>query len=123
MQTEDLDFEIKLYKALIEEKPEFVEALIALGNAYTEKGLYDKGLVIDLKLVNMKPDDEMVHYNLACSYSLLNMKEPAIESLKKAVSLGYHDITYMNEDTDLDNIRKEDGYKNIVSDMRAYSAL
>lgn len=118
MQTEDLDFEIKLYKALIEEKPEYIEALIVLGNAYTEKGLYEKGLEIDLKLVHMKPDDEVVYYNLACSYSLLNMKEPALAALQKAVSLGYHDIAYMYEDTDLDNIRKEDVFESIVSCMK-----
>jgi len=42
-----------------------------LGNAYTENGMYAKGLLVDLKLSRLKPNDPLVHYNLARSYALL----------------------------------------------------
>ena len=37
---EDLDFEIKFCEGLIAKKPDFVEALVLLGDLYTKKGMY-----------------------------------------------------------------------------------
>ena len=47
------------------------------------------------------------HYNLACTYSLLNQKKEAITAFEKSVALGYNDYYHILGDTDLDNIRKE----------------
>jgi len=103
----NLDFEIGFFEGIIEKKPDFIEALIALGENYTRKGLYGKGLATDKKLALLRPEDETVHYNLACDYSLLKEPELCLEALEKAIDLGYDDFKYMLEDPDLEYIRKD----------------
>lgn len=100
------DFEILFYEKLLEKRPNFIQALSCLGEAYTRKGFYEEGLKIDRKLVQLKPEDPIVHYNLACSLSLVGKAEEALEELKKAVLLGYDDFSYLLEDPDLENVRK-----------------
>ena len=115
---EDLDFEISFYEQLLKKKPDFTNALIALGDAYTRKGRYKDGLEIDQRLVKLKPDDATVHYNLACSYSLLKMADPCISALRKAIHLGYHDFVFMQKDPDLEFIRKDPRFKEIFSEHK-----
>jgi len=105
------DFEIKFYKKLLERKPDFTDALHALGNAYTRKGLYEESLQIDQRLSEIKPNDPIVFYNLACGYSLVGKIDDALKCLKKAVILDYNDYSYMEEDPDLDNLRKDPRYR------------
>ena len=105
------DFEINFYKKLLERKPDFADALHALGNAYTRRGLYEEGLEIDRQLSIIKPDDPIVFYNLACSYSLVGKIDEALRCLKKAVILDYDDFSYMEEDPDLENVRRDPRYK------------
>ncbi len=100
------DFEINFYENLLKQKPNFVQALSCLGEAYTKKGFYKEGLEIDKKLVQLRPEDSVARYNLACSFSLLKEEEKALEELKKAVLFGYDDFSYILKDTDLENIRK-----------------
>ncbi|MCK4463634.1 MAG: hypothetical protein KAU58_04920 [Candidatus Omnitrophica bacterium] len=112
---EDLDFEISFYEDILKEKSDHLEALIALSDAYTKKGLYKEGLKIDEKLAKLKPDDQVVHYNLACSYSLLKISDLCLEALGKAIHLGYRDFTFMEEDPDLEFIRKDPRYRELLS--------
>lgn len=113
-EKDDLDFEISFYEALIKDKPDFVDALIPLANAYTKRGLYKKGLEVDKRLVGLRPDDEMVHYNLACSYSLLGNIDLALKTLEKAMELGYRDFNWMEKDKDLENLRNDKRYKELL---------
>lgn len=109
------DFEISFCEKLIETNPDFVEALICLGNAYTQKGLFNKGLEIDLKLSKLRPYDPFVYYNLSCSYSLLNRVEKSLSCLKKSILLGYSDFEYLVQDRDLDNLCSDYRFKKFFS--------
>ncbi len=100
------DFEIFFYENILKERPEFVNALISLGDAYTRRGLYQEGLAVDRKLASLRPDDPIVHYNLACSLSLVGNPEESLKELKKAILLGYDDFSYILEDVDLKNVRE-----------------
>ncbi|MXV49917.1 transglutaminase domain-containing protein [Pedobacter sp. HMF7647] len=60
-------------------------------------------------------------YNLSCTYSLLNDKRMAIESLERSINAGYTNYNHIQEDTDLDNIRNEQGYKDIFEKLRRTS--
>lgn len=100
------DFETNFYENLLKQRPNFIQALSCLGDVYTKKGFYKKGLDIDKKLVELKPEDPIIRYNLACSFSLLKEEERALEELKKAVLYGYDDFSYILKDADLKNIRR-----------------
>ena len=103
----DKDFEIQFYEGLIQKKPDFVQALMALGDLYTKKRLYEKGLMIDEKLSQLRPDDPTIFYNLACSYSLLEDTNKAFRSIKQAINCGYDNFYYLEQDHDLANLRKD----------------
>ena len=110
----DYDFEIIFFEKLLEKRPSFIQALIALGNVYTQKGDYEKGLEIDLRLRELRRDDPTVHYNLACSYSLLGRIEDALLSLKRAINLGYEDFDYLLRDPDLENLKKDKRFRHLL---------
>jgi len=118
VEREVLDFEIVFYERLLKDKPDFVEVLVALGDAYTRKGLYEKGLEVDKRLSVMRPNDAYVQYNLACSLSLLSELDEAIAALKKAISLGYCDFAYMEKDPDLDNVKRDSRYQKLFGSRR-----
>jgi tetratricopeptide (TPR) repeat protein len=114
MSEKDLDFEISFYERLLEKKPDFIEALIVLGDSYSKKGWFEKGLEVDKKLVTLRPDDPVIHYNLACDYSLLKAPKLSFHSLEKALQLGYDDFEFMSEDPDLQFIREDKRFKELV---------
>lgn len=117
MIKEDLDFQINFYEGLIKDKPDYIQALVILGDAYSRKKLYYKTLKIDQRLVELKPQSPDFHYNLACSYSCLGEIELAFESLKRALKLGYTDLNFMDTDEDLKNIRKDKRYQEIKTKL------
>jgi len=102
---EQLEFEIAFYERLLETYPDFPEALSALGEAYTRRGWHEKGLAVDLKLIQLRKSDPVVWYNLACSYALLKRSDDSFEALRHAISLGYDDFDYLLKDPDLEALR------------------
>lgn len=114
---EDINFEISFYESLLQKDPGFIDALIPLAENYTRAGRYEDGLKIDLKLSELLPKDPTIHYNLACSYSLLNKIPEAVETLKKALTLGYKDFEHMKEDPDLSNLRSHPDYQELKKDF------
>ncbi|MFA6281078.1 MAG: hypothetical protein WCY05_01085 [Candidatus Omnitrophota bacterium] len=112
------DFEIKFYEGLLSKAPNFFHALASLGDAYTRKGFYQEGLEVDRKLVNMKPEDPIVHYNFACSLSLSGDIDEAFKELKRAVLLGYDDFSYIVKDPDLENLRKHARFADFFSKIK-----
>ena len=113
IEKEDLDFEISFYEGLLKDNPNFISVLHALSDVYTKKGLFEKGLITDRKLAQLRPDDPLVFYNLACDYSLLNKIENSFSCLKQALDLGYDDFDYLEKDPDLVNLRQDPCYKKL----------
>ena len=117
-----LEFEISFYEKLLHAYPDFVDVLIPLGDAYTRRGLHDKGLQVDLRLTQLRKDDALTWYNLACSYSLLNHLDDAIEALRHAATLGYRDMSYLQKDPDLLNVRRSPKYRQFLESLAALAA-
>jgi tetratricopeptide (TPR) repeat protein len=113
-----LDLEIAFMEGLAGRDPGYVEALLILAEDYTRRERFVEGLRIDERLCQLRPQDPMVHYNLACSHSLTGQLDLAVEMLKKAFHLGYADFEAMAKDPDLKNIREHPEYKKIC--VRAF---
>ncbi len=114
----DTDFEIAFYNGILQKKPDFIEAMMALGDLYTNAGMYSEGMAIDEKLVQLRPDDPVVLYNLACSYSLLNQINEAYRSVKKAINCGYSDFDHLERDQDLLNLRGDRRFQTYYSRVK-----
>lgn len=116
-EKEDLEFEIFFFEGVTRRDPDFIEALQILGDGYTKTGQWEKGLKIDKRLARLCPDNPLVFYNLACSYSLMGKLDEAIAALTKAVNLGYDDGQWLNKDPDLENLRCDKRFARIREDL------
>ena len=90
------------------------DVLRAQASNLTTKGLLKEGLKVDQKLVQVRPADPTAHYNLACRYALMRQPDLALTTLRKAVELGYRDFRYMIQDRDLDSIRKDPRFRDLL---------
>jgi tetratricopeptide (TPR) repeat protein len=115
---DNIDFEIELYEKTLKESPDFVEAMMALADLYTKKGLYREGLHLDERLSRLRPDDPMIFYNLACSYALLNNQYAALNAIKKAIELGYDDFDYLYNDHDLSSLLADKDFLEYLKDVQ-----
>jgi tetratricopeptide (TPR) repeat protein len=116
-EQNQLDFELEFFGRILERHSDFVDVLRVQGNNLTLKGRYAEGLQIDKRLVGLRPGDALAHYNLACSYALLKRPEQALKTLRRAVELGYRDFRYMREDRDLDSIRHDPRFRQLIREF------
>ena len=112
-QERDLDIEIGFLEGVVRRDPDYVEALQVLGDDYTQRGKLEEGLVVDIQLSRLRPEDALVHYNLGCSYALTGQFERAVGELDRAITLGYRDFKWMARDPDLKLLRRHRLYKQI----------
>ncbi len=117
-REDDADFEIRFYESILKETPDFIEALIAVGDLYTQKGLVKQGLDADQRLSKLRPDDGTILYNLACSYSLLEQTDKAFGAMKLALECGYDDLNYLEVDDDLEHLRKDERFQEYLTRYR-----
>jgi tetratricopeptide (TPR) repeat protein len=117
-ELRDLDVEILFLEGLVQRDSRYIEALQILGDDYTRRGRFQDGLRIDERLCRLRPRDPMVHYNLACSYSLTQQCALAAQALDTAINLGYNDFDWMARDPDLQPLRDHAGYKKIQAKIR-----
>lgn len=98
--------------------PGNLEALAELGHVYTRQGEYARGLAIDRKLVELVPHDPTARYNLACSLALLGARDEALDTLGRAIELGYDDAEHLTADEDLESLREDPRFVELVARLR-----
>ncbi len=116
MDQTQLDFELEFFQGILARHADYVEVLRALGQLLTLKSRYAEVMQIDKRLVQLRPNDPLAHYNLACSYALLKQANLSIKTLQRAVELGYRDFRYMREDRDLESIRHDPRFRKLIQE-------
>jgi len=109
-----LDFEVALLETASRESSDNFEVLFHLGNAYTRSGRYAEGLNVDMKLCSLAPGNPVVHYNLACSLSLLRRIDESLAALRKSLELGYSEFQSIRRDPDMENARRDSRFGKIL---------
>jgi tetratricopeptide (TPR) repeat protein len=117
-EQRDLDTRIDFIEGLIRRDPNYVDALQLLGDHYTQRGRYTEGLQVDERLARLDPENALVFYNLACSYSLTDQFDRAALALGKALDLGYRDFSWLARDPDLKKFRQQPAYDEIKAKIR-----
>jgi predicted esterase len=69
----------------------------------------------------MAPNNPRVFYNLACVHALNRDRSRALEALKRAVEKGFKDAAALESDKDLDALRNDPAYKQIVEELKKSS--
>ena len=112
------DFELRFLEGVVGSDPTHEEALMLLGHAYTERGDYRKGLQIDERLVQLLPENPTAFYNLACSLSLLKRIDEALDAVVRALELGFGPFSKVEEDPDLENLRRSPLWQDLLERRR-----
>ena len=121
-EQRDLDIEIQFLEGVIERDRRYVEALQLLGDDYTRRGRFEDGLNVDRRLARLCPSDPLVHYNLACSFSLTKEFRKAANALRKAIHYGYRDFDHLRKDSDLEPLRQNGIYAGIEQEIAELEA-
>lgn len=100
-----LDFDIDFFEKLLARNGESLEVLRLLAELVSKKGLVERAAELDAKVVDLLPKDYLARYNLACSLARAGRPDEAIDSLSKAILLGYDDLAHLDVDPDLDSLR------------------
>lgn len=110
----DPDFEIRFFESVLRRNPRYGRVIELLGGLYTQQGRIADGLKMDRKLVRLQPGNATAHYNLACSLALSKRRNDAVRVLRRAVQLGYHDLDWMRQDPDLEDLKNHAGFLALV---------
>ena len=104
--------------AVLDRKPAHIEALSLAASYYTELGFFADGLKVDRLLFDLRPDDPLVLYNLACSLSLNGRVDDAFSILEKAVGSGYSDHRHLQQDRDLLRLHADPRFADIIRSIQ-----
>ena len=109
-----LDFDIDFFERLLHRKEDSVEVLRVLAELVSRKGLTKRAVELDRRLVDLLPDDFLARYNLACSLAVAGRSDEAIDSLSRAILLGYDDLAHMEADPDLASLRSHPDFQALL---------
>ena len=66
--------------------------------------------------LELSPNDNVMLYNAACVYARMNEKTLAIDTLRNIVAMGFEHYDWIKRDPDLENIREEKDYVELMKD-------
>lgn len=91
-----------------------VSELINLSSIYIEQKKYSQAKHYLNKALVIDSTDNNTWYNLACIYAEENNIADALYCLTESIKNGWTDYAYIQEDTDLDNIRPTPEFKTLM---------
>jgi len=109
-----LDFDIDFFERLLVRKQDSVEVLRILAELVSRKGNLTRAVELDARLVELLPKDFLARYNLACSLARAGRPDESIESLARAILLGYDDLAHMESDPDLESLRNHPDFRALL---------
>ena len=109
-----LDFDIDFFERLLARKGDSVEVLRILADLVSKRGLVNRAVELDRRLVELLPEDFLARYNLACSLARAGQADEAIDSLSRAILLGYDDLAHMESDPDLESLKDHPDFQALL---------
>jgi tetratricopeptide (TPR) repeat protein len=94
--------------------PDNVSIWLALGWCYKRTGKLDRAIESLEEALSADPSDALVHYNLACYWSLARNKKQALAYLAKAFDLEDEYRSLVRAETDFDPIRDDPAFQALI---------
>ncbi len=101
---------LKLYPGDVRALYMGANGLVALGERKKGRQWLERALALD-------PDDSMLLYNAGCIYSLLDLKEEALDCLEKSVAGGLTQRGWYTHDSNLDNVRDHPRFERLLAQL------
>jgi serine/threonine protein kinase/Flp pilus assembly protein TadD len=105
-----LQSQLDLFPKYLSKHPDDARAHIFYATRLAEFGSIEEAKLEGARALELNPNDTLMLYNVTCLYSRLGEKDKSIDYLKRAISNGYQNFDWLKRDPDLDNIRTEAGY-------------
>lgn len=115
----EAEVETVILETLVRSDPTDFMYLRLLGDKYTRSGRIEDGLRVDLTLSTLFPEDATVFYNLACSWSMLNQIDKAVDAFSRAMQLGWDNLEFALDDEDLRNLRRDPRFMELTRHLLA----
>ena len=106
---------IQVLEKAAREDSENIHLWLALGWCYKRNGQLELAIYALEQALQADPSEAIIHYNLACYWSLAHNKASALEYLSQAFELdsGYRDL--VATEPDFDNLRNDSDFQSLVS--------
>ena len=101
---------ISNYKMALHHNKDFEESYINISTAYLRTKQFDLALKYLNILKSINPSHPLLHYNLACYYSLLGKTAMGMEALKEAIQNGFNDQEMLKNDPDIEKLRQNNQF-------------
>ncbi len=108
---------VEIVERRLEFDPDDVPMLLDGASALAALGERQRSLEWAGRILDRAGDDALVLYNLACLYSLAGELSSSLDALERSYKAGLADPDWMQQDSDLDNIRDHPRYKQLVKQM------
>lgn len=106
---------IASFKKLVDSDPKDGKSWHMLGYSLHASGDLDGALKVHMKAAEFPDVAPIASYNAACVYALRGKKDEAFKWLTAAAEKGFNGADHMAEDTDMDALRDDPRYKDIVA--------
>lgn len=93
--------------------PEDARARSLLAGMYAEVNRVEEARREMQLATALRPNDPTLHYNCACTYTALGLKEEALDSLRRAWEAGYHDMNWIRRDPDLEALHGDPEFERL----------
>jgi TolB-like protein/Flp pilus assembly protein TadD len=113
-QDELLDQTINFYNRYLEQNPDDGRARIFFAQVLVILERIEEAKRETTMALELSPNDNVMLYNAACVYSRINEKKTAINTLRTIVASGFEHYEWIKRDPDLENIRKEPEYVELM---------
>ena len=111
-------FETEFWGRILQRRPYYEDVLRRQAEGLARAGRHEELLPLDLRLVELRPQDAVVHYNLCCTLARLGRTQDALAALRRAIELGYDDVGHLETDPDLDSLRDLAEYRALLRRWR-----
>ena len=104
---------IQAFEAHLREVPEDARARGLLATVYSELGRTEDAKREASLSMTLRPNEPLILYNAACTFSKMNQRSEALDALSKAWRVGYRDSEWVWRDPDLANLHDEPEFERL----------
>jgi adenylate cyclase len=101
----------------LELDPDDARALYMAANGLAALGEGERAREWAQHACELRPDDGMVLYNVACVFSLLGLRDPALDCLEKAIRSGLRQRGWYEHDSNLDPLRSYQRFQELLAEL------
>lgn len=107
-----------LFEEVLDEKPEHEYAALEYGLALHLDGKLEEALKWHRRAAKSEDYQHYGNYNIACYHALNGEAETALEFLETAIELGMKDFMHMKHDSDLDSLREDERFQEMMVELK-----